>query len=432
VKKGLVAIIAGGVVAALAIIDLVLTMVFAGSAQRDVDDGLAKVPAYLVVEKHYHRGWFQSEFDATVSIPMGMTAGEPKVPLKVHAVVHHGPVCGLTCFGLSRTEFTVEPTAEQAKATASVFGSKPPLSGTVTSGFFGGYSLTMSSPPVHDAHIGTDMAISSDGLTVQAHGTRKGVRGEFHLLVPHLVTKTASTQTEITALKIDATAEPTDKGEYAALATHFTAGPLVVKDLAGAGGLVAFTVPGMHLDYGFRHLQRKALEDLQHQAEDMQREIAKRDAAASDAATGPPLVAVTAMLATGAQILANKPELTLGFGMKMPDGSFEVSSSLGIAKEATPDSLTLGPGLVQNLETKMEVSLDNGVLTDLPGKEGSRAASVQSLQKLADAGYVKKDAHGWHTVLLYTHGQMTLNDRPLSSFAELQAIMGARGSAPTL
>jgi hypothetical protein len=433
VKKGLVAIIAGGVVAALVIIDVVLTVVVGGSAERDVNDRLAKMPAPLVVEKHYHRGWFQSEFDATVSIPMGLRQlpGEHTMPLNLHAVVHHGPVCGLTCFGISRTEFTFEPTGELAKAAAMVFGSKPPLSGTATSGFFGGYSLTMSSPPVHDAHIGTDTTISSDGLTLQARGTRKGDRGEFHLLLPHLVTKTASIQTELTALKIDAKAEPTDKGEYEAAAAHFTAGPLVVKDLADAGSLVAITIPGMHVDYGFSHLQRKALEDLLNQVETMQRENAKQLAAAeSDAPPTPPLAAMTALMTTGVQILANKPEFTLGFGVKMPDGSFEVSSSLGIAKEATADSLTLSAGLILNLEAKVEASLDNGVLTDLPSKEGSRAASVQTLQKLADAGYVKKEAHGWHAVLVYTHGQVTLNDRPLSSLAELQAIIGAPGSAP--
>jgi hypothetical protein len=419
--KGMAAVVAAAAVGVVAVLYVAVAVIIGGVAEHDVEADLAKVPPSLLIEKHYQRGWFQSELDATVSLPAALlrlpgAPAETQAAMKLHAVIQHGPLCGFGCFGLTRTQLTLEPTGSLASAAARVYGGKPPLAGTSTASFFGETVLTLVSPPSRDGRFADGMRMSSEGFTIQARGYRKSARGEFHWSEPQMVIHTDSSQTEISSLKLDGSVEPLEAGAYENASARFSMGRLHVQDLTGQLTPNAFSIPAMHVDLALHHLQRKALEDYQRQVQ-----AANTERQADGAAAG---AAALAALQTAAQhLLANQPELVLDAGLTLQDGRLQVTGTLNAPDLHDADEVRVGPALVESLQLKLTISIDDGAVQGYPGSVSERADLIRSLEKLVNKGYASHDSGRYQTAFLFAHGRMTMNNRPLSSAAELMALM---------
>jgi len=128
-----------------------------------------------VVQNTFRRGWFSSEQDLTLEL-FGNLSAAPIAPvppklfpfqLILHSVIRHGPVCGWTCVGVAHTETHLVVSGEVQEFLKSVFGSVEPLHLETRLGFFGGGSVTISSPPVQDAALKDGAHLSWGGLSLK-------------------------------------------------------------------------------------------------------------------------------------------------------------------------------------------------------------------------------------------------------------------------
>jgi hypothetical protein len=82
------------------------------------DNSSYELGSTLKVTRHYHRGWFKSVDDATVEVSRAAldalpalksaasttaSDGAERAPFRfaLRTEIHHGPICGWTCFALS-------------------------------------------------------------------------------------------------------------------------------------------------------------------------------------------------------------------------------------------------------------------------------------------------------------------------------------------
>src|ERR1700738_4383075 len=76
-----------------------------------------QTPYLTLVEQQFHRGWYASTQDLTLEVAAAPLAGLPQfsgpspanptaqgLRFTIHSVIHHGPICGLTCLGLARID----------------------------------------------------------------------------------------------------------------------------------------------------------------------------------------------------------------------------------------------------------------------------------------------------------------------------------------
>src|SRR5580658_4585989 len=105
-----------GVIGALVLLYPLTTWLVGFSIENRVNEAIeqmrGKIPSATVTEQHFHRGWSTSEEDVTVEMfhdALARMPGAAASPLNafrftLHSVIHHGPICGLTCIGLARID----------------------------------------------------------------------------------------------------------------------------------------------------------------------------------------------------------------------------------------------------------------------------------------------------------------------------------------
>src|SRR5580698_9779694 len=98
-----------------------------------------QAPYITVIENKYHRGWYTSEQDLTISLFAAQMAGlaplaggnseafAKGIPVTVHSVIHHGPICGLSCFALAHVDSHLILSNEAKAAITLIYGSVEPL-----------------------------------------------------------------------------------------------------------------------------------------------------------------------------------------------------------------------------------------------------------------------------------------------------------------
>ena len=137
----------------------------------------------------------------------GVAAAAVASPLRltVHNVIHHGPICGFTCFGVAQIDsHLVWGDAIQAYLTP-IFGSSEPLSIRSAVGFFGGGSGSISSPAIPDAVLSGGAHLSSQGFDLHGDYRANYDSYSFRGSLPHLLFRSSDNkQLEISAFAIDA------------------------------------------------------------------------------------------------------------------------------------------------------------------------------------------------------------------------------------
>jgi uncharacterized protein YdgA (DUF945 family) len=436
VKKGLI-------IVAVAI--LVLYPAAAGLMgyliEHRVDDALeqvgAQTPYVQIVDSHFHRGWFASEQDFTVQalqqLPM---AGS--LHISVHNVIHHGPICGLTCLGLARVDSHLVFSDEMRPRLLAIFGSEEPLTIRSRLGFFGGGATTVSSPAIKDTTVTGGDHASSDGLAFES---TYGANADFytaHGSFPHFKYVAADGKMfELTAAGVDINAKRALRSLYvgdtsvtvgrAAFGAVGSPGAFAANDLAlqsksgiasgfmtaslkyGSGTIstAPLTITGAHFDFAFRHLEVESLEAL-----------TKAMRAANQESSLAPTERASKMMASlkspAIALLAQQPEIAIDrVSATTAGGSLLLTGTVkthGVVAADFVDEAS-AKSLAQKVDADMDLTLDDGFLTSLPGG----ADSVAKLQAFVTQGLLTHEGGKFHTAIGFHQGQATFNGKPFGA-----------------
>jgi uncharacterized protein YdgA (DUF945 family) len=110
-------------------------------------DALVEAAPYLgIVERKYTQGWFRSEQEVTFEVLGGVTrALGASSRFTVRNEILHGPVLGLSGFGLARVNSSLVVDPQLRRQIGEHFGAAPPLEVSTRVGFLGGGTTSISS-----------------------------------------------------------------------------------------------------------------------------------------------------------------------------------------------------------------------------------------------------------------------------------------------
>jgi uncharacterized protein YdgA (DUF945 family) len=439
-KKGLILVIA------IAILYPVAAWLLGYSIEQRVEDTKQQLrertPYVRIVDSHFHRGWFVSEQDFTVEIFGAMSSASPP-HITVHNVIHHGPVCGLTCVGLARIDSHLVFSDQIEPLPRSIFGSSEPLIIRSKLGFLGGGSMAFSSPSIANAVLSNGDHLSSDGLAFDggygANFNSYSIRGAL----PHVVYTGAGGQGfEVVAVDFDASAKRALRSLYtgdtsvaigrlafsaAGSPGAFAANDLLLKSHSSmADGFKAATVKydvgsvttpsvtlaSAHFDVTFSHLDAESLDKLT---------VASREVNQDSAV--PPAARMSKMLSVlkspAIELLAHQPEISIDrLSVATAAGSALLSGVVkthGILAKDFGDNADV-KALSQKIDADMDLTIDDAFLTSVPGG----ADSAARLQGFVGQGLLTHDGGKYHTMIGFHQGQMTFNGKPFGPSMAVQ------------
>jgi uncharacterized protein YdgA (DUF945 family) len=424
-----------GAGAALVLLYPAMVWLVGFSIEKRFDEASAQMseltPFLTVAENRFHRGWYSSQYDATLELKL------PSAPLRitVHSVIHHGPICGMTCFGLARADTRFALSDQAGLAFAKVLGAAGDLSVESRLGFFGGGSSKMSSPPVKDIAL-------ADG----AHLTWGGAAGSFsygrhfdsygmHVTLPNVGYSGADgAHMEMAAAVLDARSERALRSLYlgdsslsvgrvafarAGGAASFSMsdvrsesqgtaaqGFMTLSSKTGIGAIVAAPVAlnAVHFDLAFRHLEMESLERLTAAMRDV-----NADPASAPAERAGKVLAVFKQ--QGVALLLHQPEIAIDrVGVATADGQALLTGWARLSDVAATDFAAGAEpaAVIQKLDAELDLTLDEAMLKNFPGAGENAAARIQML---ADQGLLTRENGKVRTKILFHHGQTTFNGK---------------------
>lgn len=410
-----------------------------------------KAPYLTVTDNKYHRGWYTSEQDLTISLFAGQMAGlaplmgssgqalAKGIPVTLHSVIHHGPICGWSCFALAHVESHLVLSNEAKAAVTLIYGSAEPLTISSRMGFFGGGTTLFTSPALNATALPGGGKLSSDGFRIRVKYTRHHDAYTVEGALPHLlVDGSDGKRLEIKSVGFKSSSTRALGELYA---TDFDFGidtisyagvqgsqPLLISDfkyLAKStveGGFISFAIQldtgavaaagvklkDAHFDLSLRHLDMAALAALTDKIRAIYQEQAKEQT--SDPLKNSQLMSAT-LRERGLPLLLKQPVLSLDrIGLDTTSGQVLLTGTLRMpgvtAEDLASDAAT--SALLQKLVGDFELSLDDSALNELPG-----AGSIPpQLETMAQQGYFTHDNGRWHATIHSAGGQNTFNGKP--------------------
>jgi len=401
--------------------------------------------AYLtVVERKYQRGWFTSEQDVTYRLSLGAL---PMVPggaggapqFKIHSVIHHGPICGLTCVGLTRTEVHLVFSDAVKAQLAKVFGTQEPLSITSTTGLFGGATTVITSPRVPNAKLEQGGSFSSDGLRVVIDEGRNADHWSMSGQLPAMsVTDGRGQQAELTGLVLKGDEKRTLRQLYdgavevsvakvsfgnSKLAKQGSVENLgLVSSSKSAGGYTdigydlsmgalhtpTFNLDGAHYAATVRHLDSNALATMLEALQKVSSDATLTPAERTDRST-------SAMREYLPALLAGDPQLTIDrISIDGPSGKLLVTGSVRAPGITADDFAQTAPAgaLMHKFEADLDLSVDDGLFQILPG--GADKAEADLARYAAQGLVTRADGHT-ATKIALRDGAFTFNGKPYAA-----------------
>jgi len=463
-------------------------------AEKRLDYGLEKLveaaPYLTVVERKYTQGWFKSEHVVTFEVfsswmkamsPKAMedamgsggvesedadaeapvapsdapaTAEESTAPdeapnpnemmrFTVRNEVLHGPVLGLSGFGIARVNSHFVLSDKVRKEMEEIFGPKDPVEISTRLGFLGGGTTTFKSegrtikPKDSKAEISwetfklaigysknadkydidgkwpkfevndrgektkivmTDMTIDGDGKRVRGDlydgDLNFGIRqftfvgndgeavevGDFHYIV--------NSET---------------KGDFTGMSARMGLGEVKSKELTAQG----IVIEEAHYDVGVRHLHAPTLEKIVAEFKAMYARPLANTLEASDIMFAP-------LKEHGMELLKYDPEFVIDrIGIVTPDGDGYIKGLVKL-KGATADDFGSGSmGLIGKIDADITIDVSEKMIQKFPNGSTAAGAAV-------DSGYVKREGERLICKIVFAGGQLTVNGKP-------QAIPGLGG-----
>ena len=465
-------------------------------AEKRLDQGLDKLveqaPYLKVVDRKWTGGWFKSEQVVTFEVfsawidavspkaieeamkkeageadsgvesggaPADESTGEPAVaeaesaPAKpnealrftVHNEVLHGPVLGLTGFGIARVTSHLELGAETQKKITELFGPKPPFEISTRVGFTGGGTTTFRSegrtirPPAGKEEFSWETQEIAVGYSRDADkfdydgkwpkfeinsledktrvtlkdltldGGSDRIRGDLYdtdmTLAIDQMSMLGGDGKKLDISKLHYVVESDAKGDFYSLGARFGSGEVKSADLTAFG----VELKEIHFDYSVRHLHIETLEKL---------------IAGMKTMYSKPLAALEvdkAVLAPfkeqGLALLQHDPELGLDrIGIVTPEGDGYLKGVIRL-KGVTADDFAEGSmSMLAKIDADLTIDVSEKMIQKFPNASTMAGGAV-------DSGYVERKGERLVCKILFKDGQLTINGKP-------QAIPGLGGPPP--
>ncbi len=454
---------------------------------QGLDRLLLEAPYLKVVERKWAGGWFKSEqvvtFEAfgnwmeTFSQAMkqeesdadgaadpegdadelppeelpadaGPAPAKPVEPLRftLRNEVLHGPVLGLSGFGVARVDSHLVLSDEIRKKIADTFGPENPLEVSTRVGFFGGGTTTFKSegrtitPKDGKASVSWEtftLAIGYSGnadkynmdgkwpkfevknpsdnthlviadMTLDGNGRQ--VRGDlydgdFRFGIAEMrITGKDGEQIDLADLHYAVNTET--KGDFTAVGVKFGSGVVKSKQLSTLG----VDIKEIHYDLSVRHLHAETLVKM---LADLKALYAKPlgDSAEAQKAIFTPLKE------QGAELLKHDPELVLDrIGLATSDGDGYLKGVIAL-KGATLEDFAPGKmAIISKIHADLTIDVSEKMLQKFPNGSTMAGAAV-------DSGYAKREGDRLICKIGFADGQLTVNGKP-------QALPGLGGPPP--
>jgi len=417
------------VVLVMAVLLVGAPWVIGNVAEDRVDRGLDALveaaPWLGIVERKYTQGWFRSEQEVTFEVLGGATRpfGVPN-RFTVRNEILHGPVLGLSGFGLARVNSTLVLDPKIRHELAELFGSEEPLHVSTRVGFFGGGTTTISSE-AREFRLAAGGTVSWDDLEIDVSYSGNfdsiGVKGDWPRFEAHnpklksslrfddLVFDSSSERVKghlyqtdaelsianllIEGVDLPATTvkdlqfviDTEDDGDFMSIATRLGAGRI-------AGGLVqpkGVEFTAMHYDFTVRRLHTDTLASISNSmAESYQR----------------PAVAALLpdeMLA----LLKHDPELLIDrVGFETQDGAAYLKGVIRL-KGVDEKDLKMGAlSLITRLDADLRFEAPQKVLESLGGGREAMMGAV-------DGGYAQLEGDKVVSHVEFHGGELKINGK---------------------
>jgi uncharacterized protein YdgA (DUF945 family) len=425
------------------------------------DDFSYELGSTLKATRHYHRGWFSSVDEATVEVSrsaldalpplkpaVSITAsgGSEPAPFRfsVRTVIHHGPVCGWTCFALAGAEAHVSFTGPLQTSLARLFGNREPFTIRTRLAFFGGGSATMSSPAFESTQTGQDARVSWGGLdgtmhygarqdwydiaatapslrvdgakrTLQVDGVSLGARakrllrtlyvGDSRMEVRRLIVTGEDKARDVTIENMLFVNQSHAQDHYMSVTYQLGAGAIVTQPLTLTSG---------HVDLTWKHLGIDSLESLTTAMREAGRET---NAAVAPAARAQRMM--TAIKQPLETLLLEEPEMDVDrLSVSSAQGQGLMTGVIRLVG-VSPGDFETPALLLRKLDVRLDIAIDEAFLASLPG---AGANALAQLQPMIDQGYITRANGALRTQILFRGGQPTLNGKPFNPAAMRPAV----------
>jgi uncharacterized protein YdgA (DUF945 family) len=409
-----------------------------GGPESDVDEAVAAAPDAVPEDA--------APEDADPS-----TTDEPLSPEKLRELMRftvrnevlHGPVLGLSGFGIARVNSHLVLSDKTRKEITDIFGPKDPLEISTRVGFLGGGTTTFTSegrtikkdgkaevswetfklaigysrnadkydidgelPTIEVKDVGDGTHLVMTNMTMDGDGKR--VRGDlydgdFTFAIDKMsVASKGSDQFEVADLLYVVNTK--SKGEFTGIGAKFGSGPITSKELSTLG----VDLKEIHYDFS---VQRLHTETLASMLSDLKTMYAKPLTNALEAKE----VMLAPLKARGVELLKYDPEFVIErIGLATPDGDGFIKGVVKLKGATADDFATGSTSIIGKIHADITVDLSQKMVEKFPNGATASGAAV-------DGGYFKREGDRLVCKVLFIDGKLTINGKE-------QAIPGLGGA----
>jgi uncharacterized protein YdgA (DUF945 family) len=358
----------------------------------------------------------------------------------------HGPVLGLSGFGIARVDSHFVMSDKTRKEVEEIFGPKNPLEISTRVGFLGGGTTTFKSEgrtikpkdskaeitwetfklaigysknaDKYDIHgkwpklevndrgentkfVMTDMTMDGDGKRVRGDL----YDGDFDFGVKQFtVVGKDGENVEVNGLHYVVNMETKD--DFTSMMAKMGVGEVKAKELSAQG----IVLKEIHYDVGVRRLHTPTLEKMLAGLKTIYAKPLDTTLAVNDAIFAP-------LKEHGMELLKHDPEFVLDrIGIVTPEGDGYIKGVVKLKGATAEDFAGYPMSLIGKIDADITIDLSEKMLQKFPN--GSTGAGA-----MVDAGYAKREGDRLVCKIIFSKGELTVNGKP-------QAIPGLGGPPP--
>lgn len=368
--------------------------------------------------------------------PADAAAAATPARFTVKNEILHGPVLGLSGFGLARVDTHLDLPAEARAEIRKVFGEKPAMEVSTRVGFFGGGTTTFKSEgrkivdekgevdvsyetfklavgvgkngDTYDVDGGLPSVIAKkktgetvfilNSLTMEGDGKRvigDLYDGDFAFRIKEMKVHEAGTGEDMAISDVHYVVDTKTKDDFVNMSAQFGTGAIKSKQLAMTG----VDLKEVHYNFSLRHLHAPTFEKLVGSWNKM---YTSPDALADmdKAIFGP-------MKEHGVELLKHDPEFGIDrVGIVTPDGEIVAKGVIKFVGATPEDFSAPSPmALIGKLDADITVTADIKAMNKMPN-------GAQSVEMAVQTGYAEKKGEQLVCHITFKQGNLLVNGKP--------------------
>jgi uncharacterized protein YdgA (DUF945 family) len=420
-------------------------------ASEGTDDGESAESAEMPVESDGEPAAASPEAEPPADQPAEeapeVPTPEEPVRFTVRNEVLHGPVLGLSGFGIARVDSHLVLSAETQKKIAEIFGPKDPVEVSTRVGFLGGGTTTVRSegrkitpkdskveiswetfkvamgysknadkydldgkwPKFEVKSLEDNTQFVMNSMTLEGDGER--VRGDlydgdFTFKIDSL-SITGKDQEEIGVDDLHYIVTSATKNDFSEMGAKLGSGAVKSKQLAAIG----VELKEIHYDFSVRRLHAETLEKMMAGVKAMYAKPVTNTVEAEKVMFAP-------FKEYGIELLKYDPEFVIDrIGVVTPEGDGYLKGVITL-KGATADDFATGSmSIISKIHADLTIDVSEKMIQKFPNGSTGAGAAV-------DAGYAERKGDRLVCKIVFANGELTVNGKP-------QAIPGLGGPPPS-